>query len=132
MQFDPTSAAVGLETAPRVFAWVEIVEDLSGVETSEDQWISRDQVPDSLRALLAELGRVYVPFLLANAAALESGAERVECTIDGREWVQKPFPYQGKCLGWLREAHAKLDAGDRDAVAAILEGTGCPELLRSR
>ena len=132
MQFDPTSAAVGLETAPRVFAWVEIVEDLSGVETSEDQWISSDQVPDSLRALLAELGRVYVPFLLANAAALESGAERVECTIDGREWVQKPFPYQGKCLGWLREAHAKLDAGDRDAVAAILEGTGCPELLRSR
>jgi glutathione S-transferase len=131
LQFDPTPSAVGLEVSPRAFAWVDIVEDLSGADTSDDQWISRDTVPDSLRALLAELGRVYVPFLLANAAALESGAERVECTIDGREWVQKPFPYQGKCLGWLRDAHAKLDARDRDAATAILEGTGCQELFRS-
>ena len=39
-----------------------------------------------------------------TAAALERGAESVEGTIDGKPWVQKPFPYQGKCLAWLREA----------------------------
>ena len=56
---------------------------------------------------------MYAPFLLANAAALASGAERVECEIDGRPWVQQPFPYQGKCLAWLREAHAALAPADR-------------------
>ena len=61
-------------------------------------WTSRDAVPDTLRALLGEVGRVYAPFLLANADALARGAEHVECTIDGRPWVQRPFPYQGKCL----------------------------------
>ena len=132
LHFDPTSSAVGLETAPRVVTWVDLVEDLSGAEASADQWTSRGEIPDSLRALLGEVGRVYAPFLLANAAALESGAERVECTIDGREWVQKPFPYQRKCLGSLREAHAKLAAGDRKAVAASLDGSGCEELFRER
>jgi glutathione S-transferase len=127
--FDPTPAAVALETAPRVCAWVEIVEDLSGIEVEESDWIARDAVPDTLRALLGEVGRVYAPFLLANAAALARGAERVECKIDGRPWVQKPFPYQGKCLRVLREAHAALAPGDRTAVDALLAGSGCEELF---
>ena len=106
------------------------MEDLSGIEVQDADWTARDAVPDTLRALLAEVGRVYAPFLLGNAAALESGAERVECEIDGAPWVQKPFPYQGKCLGWLREAHAALAPGDRAAVDQLLDGTGCEVLFR--
>jgi hypothetical protein len=112
-----------------VVAWVDVVEDLSGLEPAETDWRARGDVPDSLRALLAEVGRVYVPFLLANAEALARGAERVECRIDGRDWVQQPFPYQGKCLRWLREGHAALAANDRRAVDAILHGTGCERLF---
>ncbi|MFQ5416096.1 MAG: glutathione S-transferase C-terminal domain-containing protein [Myxococcota bacterium] len=127
--FDPTSAAVALSTAPRVVAWIDVVEDLSGLETREEDWINRDAIPETLKALLAEVGRVYAPFLLANAAALERGAARVEGRIDGKPWVQKPFPYQGKCLAWLREAHAGLTADDRGAVDAVLAGTGCEALF---
>jgi len=127
--FDPTSAALALTTAPRIAAWIEVVEDLSGLEPSDTDWIRWAQLPDSLRALLAEVGRVYVPFLLANAEALARGAERVDCTVDGRPWVQKPFPYQGKCLQWLREDHAALAPADRRAVDAILAGTGCERLF---
>jgi len=112
-----------------VVAWLDIVEDLSGLEPSSGGWISRDAVPDSLRALFAEVGRVYAPFLLANADALARQAEQVECTIDGRAWVQKPFPYQGKCLQWLRESHAALARGDRAAVDAVLAGSGCEVLF---
>ena len=32
----------------------------------------------------------------------------------------KPFPYQAKCLRWLREHHAALSADDRDEVDSIL------------
>ena len=78
---------------------------------------------------LGEVGRFHAPFLLANADAVERGAERVETEIDGRPWVQKPFPYQKKCLGWLRESHAKLDSDARKTVAEQLDGTGCEALF---
>jgi hypothetical protein len=127
--FDPTPAAIALEETPRVAAWVDLVEELSGVEPADDGWISRDAVPATFRALLEEIGRVHVPFLLANAEALRQSVERVECEIDGRLWVQRPFPYQAKCLAWLREGHAALVTGDRQAVDAILAGTGCERLF---
>jgi len=127
--FDPTPAAVALALAPRVVAWVDLVEDLSGLEPAEDGWTARDAIPDTLRALFEEVGRVYVPFLLANAAALASGAERVECTLAGRAWVQRPFPYQGKCLTWLREARDALSVDDRAVVDSVVKGTGCEDLF---
>lgn len=127
--FDPTPAAIARQLAPRVVAWVDVVEDLSGLEPDRGAWVARAALPDTLRALLAEVGRVYVPFLLANADALARGADQVECTIDGRRWTQRPFPYQGKCLACLREAHAALAGADRAAVAAVLAGTGCEPLV---
>ena len=127
--FDPTSARVALEASPRLFAWIEVVEDLSGLAIDREAWIARDAVPPTLTALLSEVGRVYAPFLLGNAAALESGAERVECTIDDRKWIQKPFPYQGKCLRWLRDDYEALSDDDRRAVDGILAGTGCEVLF---
>ncbi len=128
-QFDPTAVQVTREESPRVLAWLEVVEDLSGLEIAENDWTSRDAVPDALRGLLAEVGRVYAPFLLANAEAVARGAESMECAIDGKPWVQKPFPYQAKCLTWLRERYAGLETGDRAAANSILAGSGCETLF---
>jgi glutathione S-transferase len=127
--FDPTPRKLALEVAPRVTAWVDLVEDLSGAEPEDGGWISRDAPTDAFRELFVEVGRVYAPFLLANADALARGAEQVECTIDGQPWVQKPFPYQAKCLGWLREGHAALAPSDRAFVDGFLAGTGCEALF---
>ena len=127
--FDPTPVAIALEESPRVVAWVEVAEDLSGLEPSDDDWIGRDALRPSLSGLLEEVGRVHVPFLLANAQALDAGAERVEASIDGRPWLSKPFPYQAKCLRWLREEHAALSASDRAQADALLSGTGCEALF---
>jgi hypothetical protein len=127
--FDPTPAALTLEESPRIYAWVEGTEELSGLSVDDEGWISRDDVSDTLHALLNEVGRVHVPFLLANAAALDAGAEQLKTVIDGKPWVQKPFPYQGKCLRWLREAHDELTPGDRAAVDALLKGSGCEALF---
>src|SRR5262249_48971383 len=129
VQFDPTPAAIALELAPRVVAWVDFMDDLSGVEPPEEGWIRRGALPDSFRALLADAGRVYAPFLLANAAALASGAQQVECEIDGQRWVQRPFPYQGKCLAWLRAERAALAPADRRSADESLAGTGLDALF---
>ena len=127
--FDPTPAAVALEESARICAWVEVFEDLSGLERGEDDWATIEDSPDTLRGLLAEVGRFHAPFLLANAEALARGAERVETEIAGKPWVQKPFPYQGKCLTWLREGYGRLDASARKRVDALLDGSGCEALF---
>jgi len=127
--FDPTPTAIAYAVAPRVVAWVNFVEELSGLEPADSDWIRRDAVPATLRALLAEVGRVYVPFLLANAWAVATGADAVNCTIDGKAWTQKPFPYQAKCLGWLRQEYAELSDADRRDADALLAGSGCEALF---
>lgn len=128
--FDPTPSAICVETAPRVYAWVEVMEDLSGLEPADDGFATRETISDTQRALLAEVGRVHAPYLVANAAAIASGAEKLETEIDGARWEQKPFPYQAKCLRWLREAREALSAGDRSDLDAVLAGTGCEVLFR--
>ncbi|MEE9280160.1 MAG: glutathione S-transferase N-terminal domain-containing protein [Myxococcota bacterium] len=127
--FDPTSAEVAETLAPRVIAWLSHTDDLGWLEVCDQDWSTREEVRANVGPLLREIGHVYAPFLLANAAALESGAELVECEIDGHKWVQTPFRYQGKCLQWLREGRAGLGAEPRDWVDEVLAGSGCETLF---
>ncbi len=127
--FDPTPAAIANEHAPRVVSWMHRMDDLSWLEVGEDGWIERGRAASMLRPLLAEIGRVYAPFLIANARALKAKAARVECEIDGRPWVQDPFPYQGKCLRWLREGYAALADQDSRFVEEVISGTGCEAIF---
>lgn len=122
--FDPTPTAIAEKIAPRVIAWVGMVEDLSGLEPAEGDWLDLTDPPASLKALIAETGRVYAPLLIANTKAVMSGASEVAATIDGQPWVQQPFTYQAKCLGWLREEYAALAPADRAKVDAVLAGSG--------
>ncbi len=127
--FDPTPSALTAERSPRIYAWTEAMEDLSGMEPGDDDWSGAAELPESFRGMLTEVGRFHAPFLLANADALEQGASQVETEIAGRPWVQQPFPYQKKCLGWLRDSYARLDTGARATVDKLLEGTGCEALF---
>jgi glutathione S-transferase len=130
--FDPTPMAETLQRAPQVYAWVSVMEDLSGLEPSEADWFDPHGLPESLRDLLTEIGRTYVPALLANAAAIDQGATEVETEIDGKPWRQEPFPYQAKCLQWLRQAYVQLQDEERERAAAVLDGTGCELLFRKK
>lgn len=125
--FDPTPMALAVELAPRVCAWVGLMEDLSGLEPGE--WLSSDGLPETLLAVLAEIGQAYAPVMRANAQAVSAGAAQVETEVDGKLWVQPPFPYQAKCLHWLRQAHAALPAAARAAVDRVLEPAGLLPLL---
>lgn len=130
VHFDPTPMALAAEIAPRVVAWVLMMEDLSGLEPREADWLDVGRLPDSLRALLRESGRLYAPLLMANAQALQAGQSEFQALIDGLSWVQQAFPYQGKCLAWLKRDHAALSPADRARADAALAGSG-NELLFS-
>lgn len=129
VQFDPTPAGIAAAGFPRVHAWVSKMEDLSGLEVTDDAFINPDEMPSTLKVLFSEIGRTYVPVMLANSAALDQRTDKVEATVEGKPWVQEPFPYQGKCLQWLRIEYAQLAEEDRGRVDAVLAGTGCEALL---
>ena len=129
-KFDPTPMAICLKDAPRVYAWTDVVDDLSGQACEEDGWMSVDDVCDVLGPLLSEIGRVYAPALIANAKALKAGDKHMETTIDGKRWEQPTFPYQGRCLAWINEEYQMLSSEDQGQVDVILAGTGCEEMLR--
>jgi glutathione S-transferase len=127
--FDPTPMAVALKIAPRVYAWVDVMEDLSGLSPQDADWFAADAIPDTLVAVLKEIGRVYPPVMLANAKALMTGAETVEAEVDGLPWRQSPFPYQAKCLQWLRASHGALDGGSRARIDALMGAAGLGSLF---
>jgi glutathione S-transferase len=129
VQFDPTPTKVAVKSFPRVHAWVSKMEDLSGVEVAEDGFITCDNAPETLKSLLVEIGRTYVPVMLANAEAFDKNLNTVETIVEGKTWVQEPFAYQAKCLQWLRIEYGRLDQDDRDKVDSMLAGTGCEKLL---
>ena len=128
-QTDPTCRDLTLDVAPRVFAWCDNVEDLSGLEPKESDWIESDQIPETLSEIFKEVGRTYAPFLLANAEAVAEGKEEWESEIDGKLWKQMPFVYQAKCLAWIREEFGKLDDEQKAKILQILEGSGCEVLI---
>ena len=127
---EPTPAAILGRRSARVRAWVDQMEDLSGLEPQAGDWFSADEARRHLPELLAEIGRVYVPFLLANAATAEAGAITVETVVDGRAWRQPMFPYQIKCLAALRSAFAALPEEIRSAVGDSLAEAGCVSLTQ--
>ncbi len=125
---EPTSAAILNAASPRVRAWLDRMEDLSGLSPEEGDWYSLEDAAEALRPLLVEMGRVYVPFLLANADAVASGKPEFETGIDGRRWTQPTFPYQAKCLSALRASYSALPADAQRRAGEILAGTGCEAL----
>ena len=129
VRFDPTPRKLAYEYSSRTVAWVDILEDLSGHDTENTSWTSLEESPDTLKSILKEVGKMYVPALLANADALTKGAEIWEAEIDGAMWKQKTFNYQGKCLAWIKEEFDALNKDDKLRVKEYLQGTGCEILL---
>ncbi len=124
---DPTPARYLQRHSPRLRAWLDRAEDLSGHRAA--QWLPRSSIGDHLGELLGEIGKVYAPFLVANAQAVANGQAAFETRIDGQLWSQPVFPYQVKCLDTLRQARKALDEDARAALDAVLRGTGCEALF---
>ena len=126
---EPTSAAITIARSYRVRAWLDLMDDLSGLDPQEGDWFTADEARAALSPLLAEIGRVYAPFLLANAKAVMAGEKSFETEIDGRAWTQPSFPYQAKCLKWLRDGHGALSDNERGSVDGLLKGSGCEAMF---
>ena len=129
IKFDPTPRAICHEIAPRVVAWVEIMDDLSGLDAENLQWSSLEDASKNLQNILKLIGTLYVPLLLENAKAVADESEEWEVAVEGSLWKQKTFRYQAKCLQWIRDEFNALNDNDKQRVMSALSETGCEDVL---
>ena len=127
--FDPTPRAIAHSLSPRAVAYTGLMEDQNGVDPQASDWSTAETAPDTLKAILNEVGHVYAPALLANAQAMQAGEKTWEADIDGSRWTQQTFNYQGKCLQWINAEYQALGEADRTRVDGLLAGTGCEKIL---
>jgi glutathione S-transferase len=119
MSYDPTPMAWMREAVPYLYRWLDHADDASGIG---GDWAGAETVLASpaVTALLAQAGDTYLPFLLANAKAIEAGAETFSLTIEGGRYEQGVFKYQVKCLASLREEWHRLDDTTRAGLARLI------------
>ncbi len=127
--FDPTPMKIADNIASRIVAWVGVMEDLSGLEINNMDWIDADNISETFRNIFCEIGNTYVPVLLANYNAVYDNQDKVETDINGKLWSQKPFPYQAKCLNWIKEQYNLLEGKDKSFINNFLAGSGCESVF---
>ena len=92
-------------------------------------WLERNYQIDKAIEIFNEVGKVYIPCLIANANAYENGDEIWETSIDGEIWKQKTFPYQVKCLNWIKDEFNMLSPDDKEITLNLIGGSGCEKIL---
>ena len=124
---DPTAQAMMRKNYPYSYRWLLHIDDMSGIE---GEWDAADApFAPIITAWLKQVGEIYMPFLLANAAAIEAGKETFSITAMGLPYTQGVFKYQVKCLADLRARYAALDSAARAKVDPLLAEAGCLDAL---
>ena len=118
MSVDPTPMAWLRTETPYLYRWLDHADDASGID---GEWVA-DTGP-VVKNLLRIAGDTYLPFLDANASALDAGEDTFSLEIEGGTYAQGVFKYQAKCLHSLRSSWGELTTEDQDALSSMI-GTG--------
>jgi len=119
---DPTPGALIEGRAQRVLDWVHRML-WPRAEGDFEPWSRLE--PTLLPLLERQVGRLFLPWSVANAAAIAGGAEEFTVALDGRKWTQKPQKYHAKSLAALRAKYAAAPALDD-----VLARAGCLDAVR--
>jgi glutathione S-transferase len=122
---DPTPGALIEGKAPHVLDWTHRML-WPRTDGDFEPWPSLEAT--LLPFLERQVGRLFLPWAVANAAAIAGGAEEFHVKLDGRSWTQKPQKYQAKSFAALRSKYAALK--DHRAIDGVLERAGCLAPLR--
>lgn len=119
MSVDPTPMAWLRAETPYLYRWLDLADDASGLD---GDWLEPGAAIAAapVKALLAQAGDTYLPFLKANADALAAGAGTFEVKLEGARYAQGVFKYQAKCLDTLRSGWNALSADDRATLRGLI------------
>ena len=124
---DPDPARVMRDTAPGVQEWVARMWNMKPQRFSSASQI--EMIPDDLSALLEPVVSVYLPYLLANEAAVLAGREQVSYEALGAGWLEPAKPYRLWCLDQLRGKYRALNETACTLVNAALGDVTATNIL---
>ena len=81
LMHDLTPGTIMRAIAPRTIAWLMRLADTSGVDGA---WIEYHALPKAVEELLIIAGKVYLPYLRANAKAIETSSSLTQTIINIR------------------------------------------------
>jgi len=137
---DPSASAILKPRGPRVFQWVQSLDDASGIE---GDWLA--DWPDALRDLLRLTAETHLAFLTRLAAIADRGEAATlrfapfglpyNIEIDpARDFKPKGLGlgYRLRSLAALKGELVALMPAERARVEPLLRDTGCWEALQPR
>ncbi len=122
---DPTPGAFIEGRGHNVLAWVQRML-WPRAEGDFEAWSRLE--PTLLPFLQRQVGRLFLPWTVANAAAIAAGQEEFSVGLDGHTWTQKPQKYHAKSLRALRDKYAAV--ADKGGLDPVLQRAGCLQGLR--
>lgn len=126
---DPTPGEMMRQQSPRTLAWIDRMldasQDQAAPRASFEPWEALRTTLEPL--LVEEVAGVFLPWTLANAQALRSGAETFSVDLEGRSFRQATQKYHARSLGALRDKYRATT--DRGTLDAILRSTGCLDAI---
>jgi glutathione S-transferase len=133
---DPNSAHILEVHAPRTCQWLDTLSELGdsrgcvGQEAFGD-WINLDKdIPDTLKELLAMVGKTYIPFALASALAAQKGDETFQAKIYGQSASFSTHPYRVWSFEQLQIRYQSLTERDKEQVQTLLtEANVLPDMM---
>ena len=118
---DPAPADIALHNTIRLRPWCELMEDLSGLDLSNAQWMTRDYIKssESHKRLLQEVNDIYLPILNANFTALINNQNDFTVDLRGCLWKQNVNKYNAKCLRQLCKSYDILSYEDKMFIKSL-------------
>lgn len=114
---DPTPWASMRHAAPGVFAYLQLLEDSSGIEPRELSFLDIGAAAADLLRFAAD---IYLPYLRANERALAANESTLAFEVGELRYVQQPFKYHAKCYRVLRDKYNALDPRARSQIEVAL------------
>jgi glutathione S-transferase len=121
---DPTPGGKMRASAPHVMAWVRCMLE----PKAEGPFESWSGLSTTLLPLLTdEVGGLFLPWSIANAAAIAGGAKSFEVALGGTSWSQEPQKYHARSLAEIRRKYEA--AKSAPGLGDILAQAGCLPFL---
>ncbi len=121
---DPTPSAIMRTLAPKVMEWVQRMVS-PAVAGPFESWSTL--APTLMPLFEEEVSALFLPWSVANAAAIAAGDMTFEVALAGAMWIQEPQKYHARSLAEIRRKY--LAAKDATGLEAILRDSGCLQWL---
>jgi len=123
---DPTPGGLMLKHAPHVAHWVTRMWSTRPEDLANAAEVSA--LPDDLAYFLTMIGEDYLPYLQANALAVQQGAHEVHYHAQGAQWRIPSAPYRAQCLNELKREFGALNEVDQGRVVQWLSDAAAERL----